>query len=825
MNKPCDSSSKGIRRALRRETLLAELSITSDQYEWLLSNHLIGHFKKAVETGVSFESFRKTHNSLKLQASVKSKTNKAKAVKESNPQKLDKFEYPLPDNLKGKLIPFSSDQWNQICNSPEILTALEILKKNSANPDTVVNPLVQSRGMMLQLLNGKEAVRYESTKDIQSHFFYEDVLKMAVKDGYMRDIELKFANNFGDMRSLPYQDWVENVYEMFGETKFTSKEEDHKLLKKAAMNVVKRIMTKAFEMYGQTDNEGRPVINLEFNSEDSLDIGIKPLSIEEAFTKVTKTGNSGWPFFSSKWSEVEELCQYYKNTAQAFKDGNYDFMSTYFVLFKRSQNKGATPKMRPVECPSKAEAIYSKTISDPLLNVLKEMPEFSGFKGGENFWQQLDDSLLDFENWISSDYSKFDLTIQELIDFVIFMLILMFPSERDNLLRLGQFYKYGGLITPQGIIQNKKHGLFSGCGLTSVIGTLCNALSHEYSFLKMYGESWRTKVKYFGYGDDTCFFTNEKFDPEIYSAYMSEIGLICNPSKQEITFGEKAYFSFLGFYYHREKYVKYGSWELVPTQPLMRLAPNLLWTEYKMNFGSVEKMISEAKELGVEDSIIKDFTENVKENSENMAFIAKFSLVANHLSCREFLGYMDDHMSIKIDAQRVLPFDNLMQLFRANRVSRNLGLIKQAMFRYIYEEQTEKDFFSLLQEIGKEDYIPHLQQKLITSFSEVELMKDVNYNQIENSQGDLPPMPERVDSNKEFNFRPNENFKSQDPIIKETYEDRISEDIMNLVHQTVFVDSVFEKKEEILCELFNRYLQVKLSSSEVKSPTVEEVTL
>lgn len=678
MSNNSDSSAKQSARKLRASSLAKELGITDAQHCWLVSNHLTGDFRKAKETNVSFEDFKISFNANKIKAKKTSKKSEQSLGDKKAKGQRDVFTHDLPDYLSGKLIPFSSSQWHAICNSLEIQQAYEILSSKLADPSKGVNPLVQARGMVLQLLNGKEAVRYESTASIQSHHLYDKVLAAALKDGYMADIEMKFAEKFGDVRTLPYEQWVDNVYELFEPSTFTSDPTKHDKLLKSVTKVAKKILKKALELYGNTNEEGVPVIDLLFNVNDEMNVGLKPLEIEEAFQKVTKTGNSGWPFFSSKWAQDEKMKEYYIKTAKAIKNGDYDLMSTYFILFKRSQSKGSTPKMRPIEAPTKAEAIYAKSISDPLLNVLREMQEFCGYKGGENVWKHLPEDLVDKTTWISNDYSKFDKTIEELMGYVFLLLILLFPSEKETLLRLWKFYVHGGLITPQGVITGKSHGLFSGCGLTSVIGTLANYISHDYTLTEMYGEFWEDVVFYLGFGDDTALATSEPFDQQLYSTLMADLGLICNPEKQEISHGDKAYFSFLGYYYHREKFFHYGSWELVPTLPMMRVAPGLLWTEYRMNRDSIDLMVDEAKELGVEEEIINDFLSNVTTNSENMAFLAKFSTLSNHLGFKELVSYMDQNMDIPINAQSLVSYDKMMQLFRTNRVSRNLGLVKQA---------------------------------------------------------------------------------------------------------------------------------------------------
>lgn len=517
------------------------------------------------------------------------------------------------------------------------------------------NPYLAAKASVFQLFNGhKEAITQPNL--IEKPEELRDNLLKLITDEEMKPIEAKFALQFGNYKAKPFKEWVNNVLELFQRTSFGSGSFDEKLLLECVNEVTQEISNKPLER----------------------------LSLEESYRLIDKSANSGFPFFRSSWSHDENIVKYFMKEASEILSGKNDMMKSPSILYKRVQPKGDDVKMRPIECPSKSEALAAKCFTFPLTERFKEMEQFCGFNGGENVWRYISDHY-DYQNWISSDYSKFDATAADMMPFAFMVLKNLYPEHSVVLDNFLHYYSYGSLITPIGMLKTKlhRHGLFSGGGFTSVIGTLVNAISHKYTLKKM-----NVRGKVLSFGDDVVIFTNDKFNPQDYSKYMSELGLICNPDKQEITSGEKRYFSFLGMYYHngkRLRLIENGmSLEMLPTFPIMRLASGLCYREYMISSKNIEARVKDLEFYGADPDQINEYRKSMVKIEEAVGIFMKLNVARNHEDFISVFNYIRGCFSHKLNSDLIAPFESLAPMLRSHRTTRNFGLKKTAGMRLLW---------------------------------------------------------------------------------------------------------------------------------------------
>jgi hypothetical protein len=530
------------------------------------------------------------------------------------------------------------------------------------------NPLDRVKGLQYALIKGDTK---EITWDTLSNKgLFDEMYNLSVDTEHpIKDIEKGFAAKFGSYKALPFKSWVDKIELLYEPTNATFYDE-HKgeqfwHLMKATKSVTDQLRLAAKNI-GLTNESGY----------------ISRLDLEDAYEKVTKSGNSGFPFCTSKWSTNEKMVDYYKKQAHKMLNRKFNYNCAPHILFKRVQPNGQNPKMRPVLCPPKSEAIASKCYSEPLLSVFKSIPQYSGYNGGENVYDVLEQMSSGKEHWISSDYSSFDATCQELMKFVFMVLCSLFePEDRGYLQDILTYYLTGDIITPMGMVRLKEgeiHGLLSGEGLTSIIGTLANAISHEYTLSQM-----NVKANVISFGDDVAIFTDDEFDPHQYSQLMGQLGLKCNPSKQEITSGPKAHFSFLGYYYFRsdlEELTKHQApLQFWPVFPIMRNASGFAYKEFFISEGKLEVINGELMVIDGIDASKVSFKE-----METIALALKLNVSRNHPNWKRLVKTIRERHQLKLNTTLLKDRDSLIALLRSSRASRNLGLTKTAIVRLLW---------------------------------------------------------------------------------------------------------------------------------------------
>jgi hypothetical protein len=522
------------------------------------------------------------------------------------------------------IMSFDSEEWKLLVEGPEG----EHWKK--------------ARGMVQALVKGRDrndplrttAFQDKSPEDARNMFMN------LVTDEEMKPIEEKFFNKFGDFTPVNYDRWASKVHSLW---KTTTWNPDFPTLFKVTKEVIQEIRE---AYHNETGN-----------------YYISPLKIEEGYEKLPKGKNSGWPYFTSKWNDNENMVSYYKERADMLMNGINTLGNMPHMLFKRVQANGLEndPKMRPVECPPKHEAIAAKCFTDVFVNIFKTMKPYYGFNGGENVHQILG-SFMKKEYLVEGDFSSFDQNCQEIMGVVFTVLMNLVDQKYIPYLRiLLKYYQNSRLITPEGIITGKNgkiNGLNSGEGWTSIIGTIANSIAVKYTMSRMDIRDYER----LSFGDDIALATNTEFDTKRFENHMSELGMECNQFKQNCSSGKDAYFSFLGYYHFRK------SWNLgcKGKFPIMRLASGLVFKE-------------RFEDLGGTPVTAEEMIENKSENIRLLGYAMKLNVCREHEDFDALVAMFVRNEPSGMPVDKILSVKSYAQALTCHRTSKSTSIENSAV--------------------------------------------------------------------------------------------------------------------------------------------------
>lgn len=510
----------------------------------------------------------------------------------------------------------------------------------------------KAKGIVLSL-NAEGVELRQPTFDGWSPDEFITAMRNLNTDPKMEKIEDKFAAKFGSYKALPYKEWANKVHELWMHVEW---QPDYPTLNRAVDYVVSELK----EALAKTD--------LSF---------IQPLTVLEALEKTPKDGNSGWPFFTSKWHLNEEALAWYTNQAYKLIGGVNTLKGCPHILFKRTQPNGSVPKMRPVECPPKHDAIAAKVLTDGFINLFKTMKPYAGFNGGENVWQYID-HMMGYKYLIESDFSGFDQRCQNILPYVFKVIALVCePRFRPYLSFVLDYYQHAELITPIGILSSsqKINGLMSGEGWTSVIGTITNSIAVVYTMMRMGQEPG--SYERLTFGDDIAIAADE-FNVDLFEKYMLELGMDCNRSKQNVSSGPEAYFSFLGYYHFRDDHAKGNRGKF----PICRLAPGLYYKEFQMSPSTLTKH-------GLDEETVRNLRET-PEAIDMVAIAAKLNNCKDNDDFESLVKLVRENSPRRLDTDYIMPFEAVRLAVKNGRKSRNMGLANSEVVQLLYRLEIEE---------------------------------------------------------------------------------------------------------------------------------------
>lgn len=557
--------------------------------------------------------------SKKTRSSQAREARKRAAAAENRSQALQPTYDAVPDHVK--LIDVAGTDWERLVEADASYK--------------------QARGIVSQLIKEQpNKLQYDTFIGLTDDEIVAKIMGI-ITDPKMLPIEERFAKKFGAFWQPAFSSWSSKVFDLY---KYTTWGPDEAILKKAVNNVIMRFKTACIKKH----KTGR----------------LTPIELDQAFSLVPKGKNSGYPFYTSKWSrpENQQMADYYLNEAKQLLEGGEGLLGRPFILFKRIQVNGNTPKMRPIQGAPKEDAIASKVFTEPFVHLLKSMEQFVGFNGGERVGSYVKDKMMGFPYLLSADFSAFDANAQMLVPYAFEVIKAMFPATShaylDNTMRAYQNVK---LITPIGIIYSDKiNGVASGCGWTSILGTVANAICTEYTMLRMEAATGKryTESMVLSFGDDIAIASHNEIDLTLFSQCMAEVGMECNESKQEQSCD---YFSFLGYFHFRNDPNYLGKF------PIMRLAPGL---KYKERNARISEIISEIEGNGDSEDEIEEIKAKITTDHLNaMAIASKLNVARGHDDFDELCQLIKENAEFLIP-DNVLPLMKYRKVLRTNRTSR-----------------------------------------------------------------------------------------------------------------------------------------------------------
>lgn len=548
---------------------------------------------------------------------------------------------PRPDHVK--VVGYQSPDWEKLT------------RKDGA--------FKKGRDVAMSLWGSKSDERYPTTFVGKSPEEVREMFFKLCRDERMLDVERRWYEKFGGYSQLPFQEWSDKVMALFPNKNTFNPNKD--CLAQAIRMVYDELLVGVREVFNQ-------------------DV-IVPLTIEEALDKIKKGANSGFPYFSKHWGDKEpdgtwknpHMVEYYVNQAKSLVNGVNVIADEPYVLFKRISPDGLNnPKMRPIECPSKTEALAGKSIADSFVKVMKTIDCYYGMNGSDKCGNHVH-KLFEYDYVVEGDFSSFDNTAGPLMPYVFLLIKALTPkSHHQYLQNLLRFYQYPKLLTPMGLVSSDlPSGLMSGSSLTSLIGTLTNSIAVKYVMLRMKVNSYT----HLSFGDDIALGC-DRFNLDEFTAYNAELNLVCNKEKQGVSHGDSARVSFLGYYHFKGDPVSTGIF------PIMRSASGLCFRE---SFNSVEDICDEL-EIDAE-----EFSGTNKLGIDLLAFVSKLNNLRNQVNFTEIIKMFRENESHGMNTKHIVPFERLAMGVRCGRTSDQVGLEGSPVMIELYKLESETGVLEL----------------------------------------------------------------------------------------------------------------------------------
>jgi hypothetical protein len=256
---------------------------------------------------------------------------------------------------------------------------------------------------------------------------------------------------------------------------------------------------------------------------------LRPSDLTTAFERMP-SGNLGLP----RMSRMREYAQEYLLRAQTLDRQDYiGGVANIFpaVLFGRVQPKpkGELTIPRDIWGMDHLDTIVGKSIVDPLLKVLRQLPEFAAWVGLDEVDRRVT-QLLDLGGTLYSiDFRHFDKSLNStIIDLITALKKQWFVRNAHTRIEfLADVFKHVGIVTPDGIWSGRDAGVPSGTGSTNIDDCLANALASHYVAIRL-GVSLADALYM---GDDAVWAFRPNPSVDEVAGALSELGLELNTTK------------------------------------------------------------------------------------------------------------------------------------------------------------------------------------------------------------------------------------------------------------------------------------------------------
>lgn len=360
--------------------------------------------------------------------------------------------------------------------------------------------------------------------------FIDEVLKLGVQDERMRDFEIEHAKAFRPFELNDPLKLHSNLFEYYNEPEL---DYDDKLLTQCFNEVIDELRSaKSFKL-------------------------LRPLTLDESFKLIPSGTNSGLPFYtSSHWTN--EMVLDYKSRAYLVQQGDPSVLYPY-IMQLRLQPKQDSVSHRVVWNPDKAELIAAKTITQPTLELMQELPYYRGYLGPHEMPPVMELMFKFYDTYLSLDFSGFDKTVHKMqMNKLRLALLRLWGMEYEpEINALFHYYINGPILfaNEQKKLRqlNGAHGVPSGVGAT-FLTSLINRANWKYVAKRQNfsDEDWFHLAN----GDDTAVaLRNVKVNLQAISDEFAKLGLKVSTDerKSHLTFkGEKPYMVFLSRYYFED---------------------------------------------------------------------------------------------------------------------------------------------------------------------------------------------------------------------------------------------------------------------------------
>jgi hypothetical protein len=167
------------------------------------------------------------------------------------------------------------------------------------------------------------------------------------------------------------------------------------------------------------------------------------------------------------------------------------------------------------------------------------------------------------------------------------------------------------------------------------------------------------------FGDDIALACDQEFDPNKFELAMQELGMECNKSKQGVTEGDNAYFSFLGYYHFKKSWSQGNKGKF----PIMRLASGLVFKE-------------RFEDLGGEDS-----GEITTEQIRLLGYAMKLNVCKEHGDFDILVKTVASHEPTGLPVDKILSAKSMAQYLRVHRTSSATSIENSPVIKILGEIQ------------------------------------------------------------------------------------------------------------------------------------------
>jgi len=289
---------------------------------------------------------------------------------------------------------------------------------------------------------------------------------------------------------------------------------------------------------------------------------VRLVDLNTAYEDMPRGTNLGLPFATADAEYRIQVLELARHVSRSGFKGRPDPC----MLYWRGQMKGldVTPKQRTVWGYPHYITLLELQIQIPLLHVLRSKLEFSAWNEPTVVNHAVTEVMLHArQDILSVDFSRFDASVPRvLIEQIFAILRSWFTSKAHPVIDyVERCFLEIGLLTPEGILQDRNGGVPSGSGVTNLIDSLVQLFAFHYISHRMGNSVDMHLVQ----GDDGVVAFHDPWSLDSVSEVALELGLKVSSDKGGVS---RTHVSFLQNH-HDVSYKKQGLY--VGIRPIARV--------------------------------------------------------------------------------------------------------------------------------------------------------------------------------------------------------------------------------------------------------------